>query len=116
MSQTVPLKLIQFADGKDNTKTPIGGKVCMQHYPLLTASAKQQQQHLGDANREQNEDMDEDVTDPPYKPDTMNITPEMEERSSETLAGMESLLGTSPIKFQVKRKFVENLGDISKEN
>ena len=98
-------------------KIPIGGKVCMQHYPLLTASAKQQQQqqqqHLRDANGEQNEDMDEDVTDSPYKPDTMNMTPEMEERSSETLSGMESLLGTSHIKFQVKRKFVENLGDSS---
>ena len=48
-----------------------------------------------------------------YAPDTPNVTPEMEHASSKTLSGIQTLLGTSPVKFQVKRKFVESLGDSS---
>ena len=54
-----------------------------------------------------------DVCEEAYEPDIPNVTPEMQEASAETLSGIQTLLCTSPIKFQLKQKFVENLGESS---
>ena len=57
--------------------------------------------------------MDDNVLDVPYVPPEISITPEIDEQSSENLSSIETLLGTSPVRFKIKRKFVDDLSDSS---
>ena len=101
-----PIDLIELTKKEIVVNILIGGKLCVDHLKSLTllCTASLDNTESGDACGDVREEE-------AYEPDTPNITLEMEETSAETISGIQTLLGTSPIKFQIKRKFVENLGE-----
>ena len=90
----VPIDLI--IQKKNIMKIPIGGSFCFTHLKSIKSTC------TGGVPNDDPDNMCKD--DDLYVPDEPNVSPKLEEGSFRTLSGINTLLGTSHVKFQVKRE------------